>query len=107
MVDANFFCYQKKRKVKLDKVREGPRPITFRFRAYVRKLILGSIGTPLDHLSVNVWAHYDVIMWHALEIWEMVILCIKYRRQKLIFSLKNSKNVRFSFFFFLLNMLEN
>ena len=53
MVDANFFCHQKKRKVKLDKVREGLRPITLRFRALARKLILGSIGTPLDHLSVK------------------------------------------------------
>ena len=26
---------------------------TLRFRADERKLILGSIGTPLDHLSVN------------------------------------------------------
>ena len=51
MLDANFFCHQKKRKVKLDKVREGLRPITLRFRAL---LILGSIGTPLDHLSVKV-----------------------------------------------------
>ena len=48
-----IFCNQKKRKVKLDKVREGLRPITFRFRAKAQKLILGSIGTPLDHLSVN------------------------------------------------------
>ena len=39
--------------VKLDKVREGLLPITLRFRANVRKLILGSIGTPLDHLSVK------------------------------------------------------
>ena len=53
MVDAKFFCHQKKRKVKLDKVREGLRPITLRFRANARKLILGSIGTPLDHISVN------------------------------------------------------
>ena len=53
MVDANFLCHQKKRKVKLDKVREGLRPITLHFRAKARKLILGSIGTPLDHLSVN------------------------------------------------------
>ena len=28
-----FFYHQKKRKVKLDKVREGLRPITVRFRA--------------------------------------------------------------------------
>ena len=53
MVDANFFCHQKKRKIKLDKVREELRPITLRFRANARKLILGSIGTPLDHLSVK------------------------------------------------------
>ena len=33
MVNANFFCHQKKRKVKLVKVREGLRPITLRFRA--------------------------------------------------------------------------
>ena len=52
-VDANFFCHQKKRKVKLDKVREGLRPITFHFRANAGKLILGSIGTPLDHLNVE------------------------------------------------------
>ena len=48
-----IFYHQKKRKVKLDKVREGLRPITLRFRAKARKLILGSIGTPLDHLSVK------------------------------------------------------
>ena len=60
MVDANFiffnflfFCYQKKRSVKLDKVMEGQWKITSRFRANARKLILGSIGTPLDHLSVK------------------------------------------------------
>ena len=29
------------------------RPITLRFRAKARKLILESIGTPLDHLSVK------------------------------------------------------
>ena len=46
---CKFFCHQKKRKVKLDKVREGLRPIT-----NARKLILGSIGTPLDQLSVNI-----------------------------------------------------
>ena len=34
------------RKVKLDKVGEGLRPITLRFRANAQKLILGSIGTP-------------------------------------------------------------
>ena len=50
---CKFFCHQKKRKVKLDKVREGLRPITLRFRANALKLILGSIGTPLDHLSVK------------------------------------------------------
>ena len=50
---CNFFCHQKKRKVKLDKVREGLRPITLCFRTNARKLILGSIGTPLDHLSVK------------------------------------------------------
>ena len=44
---CKFFCHQKKRKVKLDKVREGLQPITYRFRANVQKLILGSIGTPL------------------------------------------------------------
>ena len=48
-----FFCHQKERKVKLDKVREGLRPITLRFRANAQKLILGSIGTPLDHLRVK------------------------------------------------------
>ena len=53
MVDADFFGHQRKRKVKLDKVREGLRPITLGFRANARKLILGSIGTPLDHLSVQ------------------------------------------------------
>ena len=46
-------CHQNKRKVKLDKVREGLWLITLRFRANSRKLILGSIGTPLDHLSVK------------------------------------------------------
>ena len=51
---CKFFCHQKKRKVKLDKVREGLRPITLRFRANARKLILGSIGPPLDHFSVKV-----------------------------------------------------
>ena len=51
---CKFFCHQKKRKVKLDKVIEGLRPITLRFRANARKLILGSIGTPLDHLSVKI-----------------------------------------------------
>ena len=34
-------------------LREGLRPITLRFRVNARKLILGSIGTPLDHLSVK------------------------------------------------------
>ena len=49
-----IFLPPKKRKVKLDKVREGLRPITLRFRANAQKLILGSIGTPpLDHLSVK------------------------------------------------------
>ena len=48
-----FFCHQKKRKVKLDKVREGLRPITLRFRANARKLILGSIGTPLGY---HIWS---------------------------------------------------
>ena len=48
-----IFCHQKKRKVKLDKVREGLRPITLCFRANARELILGSIGTPLDHFSVK------------------------------------------------------
>ena len=46
MVDAIFFGHQKKRKVKLDKVREGLQQITLRFRANARKQILGSIGTP-------------------------------------------------------------
>ena len=58
MVDANSFCHQKKRKVKLDKVREGLRPITCAF-FLARKLILGSIGTPLDHLSVKL-IHFKV-----------------------------------------------
>ena len=64
MVDAIFFfCHQKKRKVKLDKVREGLRPITLRFRANARKLILGSIGTPLDHLSIKgALDKYNIIL---------------------------------------------
>ena len=48
---CKFFWNQKKGKVKIDKVRKGLRPITLR---YARKLILGSIGTPLDHLSVKI-----------------------------------------------------
>ena len=48
-----IFLPPKEAQGKLDKVREGLRPITLRFRANARKLILGSIGTPLDHLSVN------------------------------------------------------
>ena len=44
MVNANFFCHQKKCKVKLNKVRERLRPLILRFRA---------LATPLDHLSVN------------------------------------------------------
>ena len=51
---CKFFCHQTKRKVMLDKVREGLRPITLRFRAKARKLILGSVGTHIDHLSVNI-----------------------------------------------------
>ena len=49
MVDASFFCHQKKRKVKLVKVSEGLRPITLRFRANERKVIL---GTPLGKYHV-------------------------------------------------------
>ena len=67
MVDANFFCHQKKRKVKLDKVREGLRPITLRFRANARRLILGSIGTPLDHLSVNKWLCYMLLVLRIMH----------------------------------------
>ena len=35
------------------KVKKQRRQDTLRFWADARKLILGSIGTPLDHLSVN------------------------------------------------------
>ena len=49
-----IFWPQKKRRVKLYRVREGLRPITLRFRANARKLILGSIGTPVDRLSVKL-----------------------------------------------------
>ena len=55
---CKFFCHQKKRKVKLDKVREGLRPITLRFRANTRKLILGSIGTPPWPLKCNGNLYY-------------------------------------------------
>ena len=57
---CKYFCHQKKRKVKLDKVREGLRPITLRFWANARKLILGYKRTPpLDHLSVKARVGYD------------------------------------------------
>ena len=53
MVDANFFCHQKKRKVKLDKVREGL--ITLSFRANVSaKTDFRVHSYPLDHLSVKM-----------------------------------------------------
>ena len=52
---CKFFRHQKKRKVKLDKAREGLRPINLRSRANARKLILGSMGTPLDHLSLYIY----------------------------------------------------
>ena len=76
-----IFLPPKKCKVKLDKVREGLRPITLRFRANARKLILGSIGTPFDHLSVNilnpwVWCHvqvcvqlYDALICISMPAW--------------------------------------
>ena len=44
---------QKMRGGKHVKVKKRRRQDILRFRADVRKLILGSIGTPLDHLSVN------------------------------------------------------
>ena len=55
---CKFFSHQKKRKVTLDKVREGLRPITLRFRANAQKLILGSIGIPLDHLTLVYRSHF-------------------------------------------------
>ena len=60
---CTFFCQQKKRKVKFDKVREGLRPITLRFRANARKLILVSIGTPFAHLSVKPISHSVLLPW--------------------------------------------
>ena len=69
MVDAIFFfffffCHRNKSKIKLDKVGEGLRPITLRFCANARKLILGSIGTPLDHLSVKlINSKKIIIIW--------------------------------------------
>ena len=51
MVNVIFF-YHQKRSVKLDKVTGGRWKITSCFCANARKLILGSIGTPLDHLKV-------------------------------------------------------
>ena len=56
-------CHQKKRKVKLDKVREGLWSITLRFRANARKLILVSRGTPLDHLSVKILPLLSLESW--------------------------------------------
>ena len=43
------FFHQKKRKVKLDKVKEGLRPITLRFRAKD----FGVHRDPLDNLTFN------------------------------------------------------
>ena len=37
------------------KVKKRQRQDILRFRADARKMILGSIGTPLDHLSVKTW----------------------------------------------------
>ena len=61
MVDAFFFLPPKEAQGKVrqgspspDQVRERMRPITLRFLANSRKLILDSIGTPLDLLSVNL-----------------------------------------------------
>ena len=54
MVDVNFFYHQKKCSLKLDKVMEGWQKIISRFRALARKLILGSIGTLLEHLVLRV-----------------------------------------------------
>ena len=51
---------QKMRGGKHVKVKERRHEDILRFRADARKLILGSIGTPLDHLSVK--AIYRV-MW--------------------------------------------
>ena len=52
---ARFFSNtcQKMRGGKHVKVKKWRRLDIMRFRADVRKLILGSIGTPLDHLSVK------------------------------------------------------
>ena len=45
---------QKMRGGKHVKVKKRQRQDILRFRADAQKLILGSIGTPLDHLSVNL-----------------------------------------------------
>ena len=44
---------QKMRGGKHVKIKKRQRQDTLRFRADARKLILGSIGTPLDHLSIR------------------------------------------------------
>ena len=46
---------QKMRGGKHVKVKKRRCQDILRFRADPQKLILGSIGTPLDHLSVNAW----------------------------------------------------
>ena len=53
---ARFFSNtcQKMRGGKHVKVKKWQRQDTLRFRADAQKLILGSIGTPLDHLNVNI-----------------------------------------------------
>ena len=52
---ARFFSktFQKMRGGKHVKVKKWRHQNILRFRALARKLILGSIGTPLDHLSVK------------------------------------------------------
>ena len=49
-----IFLPPKEAQGKVRQSQEGLWPITLRFRDNARKLILGSIGTPLDHLSVNI-----------------------------------------------------
>ena len=50
---------QKMRGVKHVKVKKRRRQDIMRFRANARKLILGSIGTPLDRLSVKQDCAYE------------------------------------------------
>ena len=45
------------------KVKKWRRRDILRFRADVWKLILGSIGTPLDHLSVKTSVHENPVVF--------------------------------------------